>query len=157
MTSVVPDAEAPDLPVSVKATDRHPPQPSLSDGHYVCANGAGLCVSYGSPRLAAFADAGDRAMRGGVARQCRGRTALADDQIQGSLPPGLWQCLGSTEQSEPLSDIRQSEQTALIARRTNARPSLFQPADAHPGGGIAKAESGTYIPVYPKGLGLAYR
>ena len=42
-----PDAGPPDLPLSVKEAGRHPPEPSLGDGHHLCTHGTGVCVSGG--------------------------------------------------------------------------------------------------------------
>ena len=63
-------------PYLLRKGGRHPPEPRLGDGHHLCAHGAGVRVSGGGPRLvqpqgarvAAFDDAGDGAVRGGVER-----------------------------------------------------------------------------------------
>ena len=74
-----PDAGPPDLPLSVKEGGRHPTEPRLGDGHYLCTHGAGVCVSGGGRRLVqpqgarvvALDYAGDGAVRGGVERSPR--------------------------------------------------------------------------------------
>ena len=71
-----PDAGPPDLSLSVKEAGRRPTEPSLGDGHHLCPNGTGVCVSGGGCRLvqpqgacvAALDYAGDGAVLGGVER-----------------------------------------------------------------------------------------
>ena len=78
--------------------------------------------------------------KGAWPRQCSCRTAVADDQIRESLPPGLPKRLGGASQSWSLSGVLQSAPTAFIAWRANARSGLCQPANAKLGGGITSAE-----------------
>ena len=95
-------------------------------------------LSYG---LAGRQDCDQHGRQGRVARQCFCRTALADDQIRGSLPARLPSRLGGASRAGPLCGILQPAPTAFLTWRANARSGLCQPANAKLGGGITRAES----------------